>query len=69
MKLNRQNGFPDRNNPAFVFDHCGNVELQNNNFGHSEVNKTIQIKNMKKKELKYAPKKAFILNYSKHDDG
>ena len=63
VELNKQDGFPVSNSPAFDLNHCGNVELQNNNFGDGETKKTIQIQNMKKQELKYTPKKAFILNY------
>ncbi len=59
VKLHKQDGFPVNNKPAFDLHHCGNVELQNNNFEDSEAKKTIQIQNMKKRELKYSPKKSY----------
>lgn len=54
-------GFPSGKEPAFIMDHCNDVQILNNNFVGGSLPKEIQIRNMESKAINYKPVKEFNL--------
>jgi len=53
--------FPTENRPAFDLEHCDDVQIQNNRFEGDSLQKTIRLRYMKRRMIKYKPAKEFRL--------
>ncbi|HEY6081981.1 MAG TPA: hypothetical protein VIU45_00905, partial [Chitinophagaceae bacterium] len=54
-------GFPAENKPAFVLEHCDNVEIQHNSFDGGPLKRDIKVHYMERADIIFKPGKQFHL--------